>query len=78
MAGTANLDGFLFIQDHPAVPPGTYEVLRGAPLAGAFDFVSLPTLDWSWHIANNSLYVTKVGVAVEPTTWSGIKAGAHP
>jgi hypothetical protein len=75
VAGTATVDGFLFIQDQFAVPPGTYEVLRGAPLAGEFDFVSLPTPDWSWHIANNSLFVTKVGVAVEPVTWSGIKAG---
>ena len=51
------------------------ELVRGSPISGAFDTVNLPAAgEWSWRIDGNSLLVTKGPVAVEPTTWSRVKA----
>ena len=69
--GTATLDGQLLVLDILAAN-GTSEVLRGAPLQGAFSMVSLPD-DWSWRIEGNSLLLTKGPVPVEPTTWGRVK-----
>jgi hypothetical protein len=72
--GAAILGGMLTVFDVGA-PNGTYELIRGNPLTGTFAVVVLPTVgDWSWRIEGNSFLVTKGTVAVEPTTWSRIKA----
>lgn len=72
-SGAAILDGTLTVSDLSA-PNGTYELVRGSPISGAFDTVNLPTAgEWSWRIDGNSLLVTKGPVAVEPTTWSRVK-----
>jgi len=73
-SGAAILDGTLMVSDLSA-PNGTYELIRGNPISGAFDTVTLPAVgEWSWRIDGNSLLVTKGPVAVEPTTWSRVKA----
>ena len=75
-SGAVRLNGTLIVSDLSA-PNGTYELLRGNPLTGAFDTTTLPTAgDWNWRIEGNSLLVTKGPVAVEATTWGAIKAGA--
>jgi hypothetical protein len=72
--GTARLDGTLNVFDVLA-PEGTWELIRGNPLAGAFDSVVLPPAgNWSWRVEGNSLFITKGTVAVEPTTWGRVKA----
>lgn len=74
-SGAAILDGTLNVYDLSA-PNGTYELVRGSPISGTFDTVTLPAAgEWSWRIDGNSLLVTKGPVAVEPTTWSRMKAG---
>ena len=74
-SGAAILDGKLIVNDF-GVANGTYELVRGNPLSGAFDDVQLPAAgDWSWHIAGNSLFISKGPVATETTTWSRIKLG---
>lgn len=73
--GAVVLNGTLIVNDLTA-PNGTYELLRGNPLTGAFDTVNLPAVgDWSWRIEGNSLLVTKGPVPVAATTWGAIKAG---
>lgn len=76
-SGAAILDGTLKVLDiGGGAANGTYELVRGNPLSGAFDGVQLPaTGDWSWHIAGNSVFISKGPVAVETTTWSRIKLG---
>jgi hypothetical protein len=73
-SGTLILDGTLTVFD-AGIGNGTYELLRGGTITGAFDLVTLPpTGDWSWRIEGNSFLVTKGIVPVEPTTWSKVKA----
>lgn len=71
--GPAVIDGYLAVSDVNA-PDGDYEVLRGQPLSGEFNFIGLPSEDWSWRIEANSFWIRKGQVPVEPTTWSRIKA----
>jgi len=74
-SGGVVLDGTLKIYDF-FVSDGTWELVRGNSLTGTFDAVELPaTGNWSWRIEGNSVFVTKGPVAVEPSTWSGVKAG---
>lgn len=73
--GRATLDGSLIVTDLLA-PDGTYEILRGNPIEGAFDLVLIPA-GWTWRIEGGSFLVTKGEVPVQPTTWSGLKAGAR-
>jgi hypothetical protein len=74
-SGVAILEGTLKVQDFGATN-GTYELVRGNPLSGTFDEVQLPAAgDWSWHIAGNSLFISRGPVATETTTWSRIKLG---
>lgn len=76
VTGTAVLDGQLFVGDL-GVPDGTYEVLTGNPVLGAFDMVTLPN-DWSWRVEGNSLLLTKGQVPVESATWGRLKSLHRP
>jgi hypothetical protein len=75
--GVLVLDGDFFVFDVLA-PDGDYEILRGNPLQGNFDSVTLPNNDWSWRIEGNSVFIRKGDVPVEPTTWGAIKSRHHP
>lgn len=70
--GRVTLDGSLVLTELLA-PDGTYEILRGQPLEGAFDNIILPP-NWSWGVADNAFYVVKGEVPVSGTSWSRLKA----
>lgn len=76
-SGPVELNGQLLVLDL-STPDGSYELIRGNPLTGTFDSVSLPTVgDWSYRIEGNSLWATRGAVTTEATTWGRLKAGAR-
>lgn len=74
VSGVAELGGTLSVGDFNAAD-GTYTVITAGSLEGAFDFVQLPSDDWSWGIEGNTVWVKKEDqTPVQMTTWGDIKA----